>query len=58
MKIQIIIFSFNRAMQLDALLNSIEKFIGKDLCDRISVIYNTSSVDFERGYSILKERYD
>lgn len=58
MKIQIIIFSFNRAMQLDALLRSINDFIGKDQCERVSVIYNTSSPDYEKGYAILKERYD
>ena len=56
--LQIIIFSFNRAMQLDALLDSIEKCISKDLCERVTVIYNTSSVEYEKGYAILKERYD
>lgn len=58
MKIQIIIFSFNRAMQLDALLDSINKYIDKALREDICVIYNTSSPDYEKGYEILKERYD
>lgn len=58
MKIQIIIFSFNRAMQLDALLSSISKYIDKDLCERVSVIYNTSSSEYEEGYQLLKARYD
>lgn len=44
-------------MQLDALLQSINIFIEKELYDGIRVIYNTSSLDYEEGYSILKKRY-
>lgn len=54
--IQIIIFSFNRALQLDALLNSIIEFW--KLPDyKLSIIYNTSSEQFEKGYRTLREKY-
>lgn len=45
-------------MQLDALLNSIEKYIDRDSLYRVCVIYNTSSLEYEEGYQMLKEHYD
>ena len=53
--LQIIVFSFNRAIQLDALINSIfNKW--KDVEILIDVIYSSSDEVFENGYSLLKER--
>ena len=54
--LQIIIFSFNRAMQLDTLLRSVYrhfKFKGY----KLKVLYNTSNSEFEKGYEILKNKY-
>ena len=45
-------------MQLDALLQSIDNYISKDLCSNVSIIYNTSTPDFDKGYEILKNSYD
>lgn len=54
--IQIIIFSFNRALQLDTLIASIaEKWQAPKY--KIDVIYNTSDKDFQKGYDILVEKY-
>lgn len=54
--IQIIIFSFNRALQLDTLLSSLNEYWKKPNY-HIDILYNTSDVDFEKGYSILKKKY-
>ena len=54
--IQIIVFSFNRALQLEALLSSIQRHWTRTEY-RLSVIYNTSGDDFERGYSLLKRDF-
>lgn len=55
--IQIIIFSFNRALQLDTLIASIvEKWQAPKY--KIDVIYNTSDKDFQKGYDILVEKYN
>lgn len=56
MTIQIIIFSYNRAMQLDALLTSIASF-WKYPKIKIHVLYNASDDFFHRGYERLKEVY-
>lgn len=45
-------------MQLDALLNSIDKYLDKDSLSRVCVIYNTSDIEFEKGYEMLKEQYN
>lgn len=51
---QIIIYSFNRAMQLSALIDSINSnWIGGGNLS-IDVIYNSSNAEFEKGYEILK----
>ena len=54
-KADLIIFSYDRPMQLYALLESMEKYV-KGL-DNITVIYRTSNDDFETGYAELKERF-
>lgn len=54
--IQIIPFSFNRAMQLDTLLSSLlEHWKSPDF--HVDVIYNSSSEKFEEGYIKLKKEY-
>ena len=54
--IEIIIFSFNRALQLDTLLTSlIEKW--KTPSYRIDILYNTTNHEFEQGYTLLKQKY-
>lgn len=54
--IEIIIFSFNRALQLDALLDSIQKnWVNTEY--RLTVLYNTSSSNFQKGYQILQQNY-
>ena len=54
--IQIIVFSFNRALQLEALLSSIRRYWTRTAY-RLTVIYNTSGDDFERGYTLLKRDF-
>lgn len=50
-----IIFSKDRAMQLDLLLQSIYKNAPETF--NINVLYKFSDEEFERGYNILKEKY-
>lgn len=54
-KTDLIIFSFDRPIQLYALLESIEKYI-KGL-ENISVIYRTSNEEFEKAYQKLIENF-
>lgn len=55
-KLKIIIFSYNRAIQLERLLKSIyNNWINPDF--QIDVIYNTSSEFYENGYTILKQNF-
>lgn len=54
--IQIIVFSFNRALQLDALLASIQQHWSKTT-HQLTVLYNTSNDKYQAGYEILKKRY-
>lgn len=54
--LDIIIFSFNRAMQLETLLSSIRRYWKKPVYN-IVVIYNTSNNEFQRGYDILIHDY-
>lgn len=53
---QIVIFSFNRAIQLDALLDSLLKH-WKNPKSYVDVLYNTSDEAYQKGYELLKERY-
>lgn len=51
----IIIFSYNRAMQLSALIDSILKYYqGDDFS--IKVLYNSSNEEFEEGYKYLSKK--
>ena len=54
--LQIIIFSFNRAIQLDALLTSYRQF-WKNSRTKVDVIYNTSKEEFQKGYDILVSKW-
>ena len=51
-----IIFSFDRAIQLELLLASIEKHDTNKLFD-LHIIYATSNADFELGYTHLKDKF-
>lgn len=55
--LQIIIFSFNRALQLDTLITSIIKK-WRSPQYKIDVIYNTNNSDFQKGYDLLVEKYN
>lgn len=54
--VHIIIFSFNRAMQLEALLHSL-RMHWSGTPHRVSVIYNTTKDDFQKGYEMLAAEY-
>lgn len=51
----VIVFSYNRPMQLYALLESIELYVTN--VDSISIIYRASSKQFEKGYQAVKNRF-
>src|SRR5215204_2364637 len=51
-----VVFSFNRAMQLETLLQSIMDF-DKSRILNISVLYAASSEEYEKGYTELKRAY-
>ena len=54
-KLNIIIFSRDRPMQLCALLDSMEHSFGFTENDlNVSVLYKATSMDFQKGYSLLK----
>ena len=54
--VQIIAFSFNRAMQLDALLTSlIEKWKAPKY--KIDVVYNYTTDEFGKGYEFLEQKF-
>ena len=53
--IDLIAFSFDRPMQLYALLESLELY-GKNL-NTITVLYRTSSQEYELGYSLVKQAF-
>ena len=55
-KVQIIICSYNRAMQLEALLDSIRKYWTKTPYELV-VLYETNAEEYEKGYEILKGEY-
>lgn len=51
-----IIFSFNRACQLNTLLESIRNFF-KRISVKINVVYNSSDEYYEEGYALLKNKF-
>lgn len=54
--LQIVIFSFNRALQLDTLLTSlVEHWKSPDYC--VDVLYNTSYEDYEKGYRKVQDKF-
>ena len=55
--LQIIIFSFNRAIQLDTLLTSFCEH-WKSPTYQVDVIYNTSNEFFEEGYRLLMDKFN
>lgn len=52
--INIIIFSFNRASQLELLIRSMKEFFKEFYENKITIIYKNSTPDFELGYEKLK----
>ena len=57
MKNKLIIFSKNRACQLQLLLNSIDKN-AITLFDEVDVIYIYDTIEFQKGYEILIKKYE
>ena len=55
-KVQIIICSYNRAMQLEALLDSIRHRWMKTAYELV-VLYETNADEYEKGYEIVKDEY-
>lgn len=54
--IQIVVFSFNRALQLDALLSSVQRhWSGMEY--KLAVLYNTSDEQYQAGYEMLEKKY-
>ena len=54
--IQVVIFSFDRAMQLDLLLQSIKKFDSQGLFS-LNVLFVCSSEKYQTAYNRLKSKY-
>ena len=54
--INTIIFSFDRAMQLELLLDSIYQYDEKNILD-LNIIYSTKSIEFNLGYDKLINKY-
>ena len=53
--IEVVVFSRDRACQLEALLRSMERFV--HVPHRTTVLYTSSDDAFEQGYRLLKEQY-
>jgi hypothetical protein len=51
-----VIFSYDRPMQLYALLESIEQYVSRGV-GSIAVIYRTSNEQYEKGYQKVKDRF-
>jgi hypothetical protein len=56
MRNQLIIFSKNRACQLNLLIDSLKEN-SPHLFDNISVLYKTDNIDYDLGYEKLKKNY-
>jgi hypothetical protein len=54
--IQCVVFSFDRAMQLDALLETMRRHVS-DLYENVTVLFRASSVAYLDGYSLLRREY-
>lgn len=57
-EVNILVFSKDRAMQLDLLLRSFKHFVPYADDYRIDVLYRCSSESFHKGYQILASRVD
>lgn len=55
-KADIIVFSYDRPMQLDAFLESLNKYVTG--IDNIYIIYKTSNSDFQKAYYQLDGKYN
>lgn len=55
--LQIVIFSFNRALQLDTLITSLKEQ-WKQPAYQLDVLYNSSSDAFQQGYEQLIEKHE
>lgn len=51
----IVIFSKDRALQLELLLRSMKQFFRESIVYKPSIIYKASTPDFQKGYDKLKE---
>jgi hypothetical protein len=56
-RLNVIIFSRDRACQLDLLLRSILEFVEGREQIRFSILYKASSSDYELGYEMLKDMF-
>ncbi len=54
-KTDLVVFSYDRPLQLYALLESVSKNVAH--LDGISVIYRTSALSYDRGYDIVKKEF-
>lgn len=54
-KADLVIFSYDRPLQLYALLESIDTFVIN--LDHISVVYRVSNNSFDEGYELVKKRF-
>ena len=55
MNINVIIFSKNRAAQLELFIRSMKKFFKDFSSNEIKILYKTSNSFFEEGYEKLKK---
>ncbi len=53
--LNLVVFSFDRPLQLYAFLESFEQ--NTRGCERISVVYRTSSTEFDTGYAVVKQQF-
>ncbi len=53
--LNLVVFSYDRPLQLYAFLESFE--LNTQGCERISVIYKTSTEQFDHGYELVKEQF-
>ncbi len=54
-KTDLVVFSYDRPLQLYALLESIDAFVLN--LDRVAVIYRISDPSFEEGYALVKQKF-
>ena len=52
-KADLLVFSYDRPLQLFAFLESVQKYM--EGLSSVSVLYRTSNAEFEKGYQIVKK---